>query len=91
MAINTIIQGSAADIIKIAMIRIHEHLRSMKSRLLLQVHDELVFEYPAGEEKRLAALVREEMETAVKLKAPLKVSLKQGENWADMAGIEATP
>ena len=47
MAINTIIQGSAADIIKIAMIRIHEHLRPMQSRLLLQVHDELVFEYPA--------------------------------------------
>jgi DNA polymerase-1 len=89
MAINTIIQGSAADIIKIAMIRIHEHLRSMKSRLLLQVHDELVFEYPRGEEQRLAALVREEMEKALKLKAPLKVSLKQGTNWADMADLRA--
>ncbi len=55
MAINTIIQGSAADIIKIAMIRIHEHLRSMQSRLLLQVHDELVFEYPAAEEEKLVA------------------------------------
>jgi len=87
MAINTIIQGSAADIIKIAMIRIQEHLRSLQSRLVLQVHDELVFEYPLGEEKRLAALVRKEMEGAVKLKVPLKVSLKHGANWADMAEV----
>jgi len=65
MAINTIIQGSAADIIKVAMIRIHEHLRTMRSRLVLQVHDELVFEYPLAEEKQLAALVRREMENAV--------------------------
>ena len=87
MAINTIIQGSAADIIKIAMIRIHEGLRSLESRLLLQVHDELVFEYPPAEEKRLAALVRDGMENAVKLKAPLRVSLKTGANWADMEAI----
>ena len=86
MAINSIIQGSAADIIKIAMIRIHEHLRSMESRLVLQVHDELVFEYPLAEEKRLAALVKKEMEHAVALKAPLQVSLKHGKNWADMTG-----
>jgi len=89
MAINSIIQGSAADIIKIAMIRIHEHLRSMQSRLVLQVHDELVFEYPVAEEKRLAALVKKEMEHAVALKVPLQVSLKQGTNWADMSGIQA--
>jgi DNA polymerase I len=88
MAINTIIQGSAADIIKIAMIRIHEHLKPMASRLILQVHDELVFEYPAAEEKRLLALVRDEMEHALPLKVPLKVSLKSGANWADMAEIE---
>jgi len=88
MAINTIIQGSAADIIKIAMIRIHEHLKTMASRLILQVHDELVFEYPPAEEKRLAALVRDEMENALKLKAPLKVSLKTGRNWADMESMK---
>jgi len=88
MAINTIIQGSAADIIKIAMIRIHEQLRSMASRLILQVHDELVFEYPAAEEKRLTALVRNEMENALPLKTPLRVSLKKGLNWADMAEIK---
>jgi DNA polymerase-1 len=90
MAINTITQGSAADIIKIAMIRIHEHLRSMQSRLVLQVHDELVFEYPAAEEKRLAALVKKEMEHAVALKVPLQVSLKHGTNWADMTAIRST-
>jgi DNA polymerase-1 len=88
MAINTIIQGSAADIIKIAMIRIHEKLRSLQSRLILQVHDELVFEYPASEEKRLTALVRSEMENALLLKTPLRVSLKKGLNWADMEMIK---
>ncbi len=88
MAINTIIQGSAADIIKIAMIRIHDHLRTMASRLILQVHDELVFEYPLAEEDRLVALVREEMENALALKAPLQVSLKSGANWADMTRKE---
>jgi len=88
MAINTIIQGSAADIIKIAMIRIHGHLRSMQSRLILQVHDELVFEYPADEEKRLLAMVKREMENALPLKVPLKISLKKGRNWSDMNEIK---
>jgi DNA polymerase-1 len=88
MAINTIIQGSAADIIKIAMIRIHEKLLSMQSRLILQVHDELVFEYPAAEENKLIAVVKMEMENALKLKVPLKISLKKGQNWADMAEIK---
>ncbi len=88
MAINTIIQGSAADIIKIAMIRIHEHLKTMESKLLLQVHDELVFEYPAAEEKRLVALVTDEMENALALRVPLRISLKRGLNWADMDEIK---
>lgn len=91
MAINTIIQGSAADIIKIAMIRIQGHLRSMQSHLILQVHDELVFEYPAEEEKKLIALVTGEMENALKLKVPLKISLKKGLNWADMEEITEQP
>jgi len=89
MAINTIIQGSAADIIKIAMIRIHEHLLPLQSRLILQVHDELVFEYPAGEEKKLIAVVTGEMENALKLKVQLKISLKKGLNWADMEEIKS--
>jgi DNA polymerase-1 len=91
MAINTIIQGSAADIIKIAMIRIHEHLKTMESKLILQVHDELVFEYPVAEEKQLLALVRNEMENALVLKVPLKISLKKGANWADMLEIKDLP
>jgi DNA polymerase-1 len=88
MAINTIIQGSAADIIKMAMIRIHERLRPLQSRLLLQVHDELVFEFPPGEEQALADLVRREMEGAAPLDVPLRVSLKKGVNWADMGALE---
>ena len=87
MAVNTVIQGSAADIIKTAMIRIHAGLRAMESRLLLQVHDELVFECPPAEEKRLAELVRDGMENAVRLSVPLRVSLKRGENWADMQPV----
>lgn len=89
MAVNTIIQGSAADIIKIAMCRIQERLAGWKSRLLLQVHDELVFEYPPEEEPGLCRLVKEEMEHAVPLSVPLLVSLKLGENWAEMQ--EPTP
>ena len=91
MAVNTVIQGSAADIIKMAMIRIHAGLRGMESRLLLQVHDELVFEYPPAEETRLAELVRDGMENAAKLKAPLRVSLKRGENWGDMEELRERP
>lgn len=91
MAVNTVIQGSAADIIKMAMIRIHAGLRGMESRLLLQVHDELVFECPPAEEERLAGLVRDGMENAAKLKAPLRVSLKRGENWGDMEPVGPRP
>jgi len=81
MAVNTIIQGSAADIIKIAMIRIFNRLANMDSRMILQVHDELVFEYPPEEEELLERIVREEMEGAVKLKVPLRIDIKKGNNW----------
>lgn len=84
MAINTIIQGSAADIIKIAMINMFQSLQGMESRLILQVHDELVFEYPEREEQPLCDLVMDKMENAVKLKVPLKVSFKKGKNWGEM-------
>ena len=84
MAINTIIQGSAADIIKISMINIHERLEKMQSQLIMQVHDELVFEYPPDEEKQLFKIVKSEMEGAVKLKVPIKVTLKKGKNWGEM-------
>lgn len=87
MAINTIIQGSAADIIKIAMIDIHRQLKTMDSKLIMQVHDELVFEYPPAEEEKLFQVVKREMENAAKLKVPLKVVLKTGQNWGEMTEI----
>ena len=83
-AINYPIQGSAADIIKVAMINIDRVLREEKlqTRMLLQVHDELVFEVPAEELERVTELVRHEMEHAVELDLPLKVDIGFGENWA---------
>jgi DNA polymerase-1 len=88
-AINTIIQGSAADLIKRAMIRIDQELRdrSARARMLLQIHDELVFEAPAEEIASLAALVRREMTTALNLNVPLKVDLATGLNWLDVEPI----
>ncbi len=84
-AINTVIQGSAADLIKLAMINIHRRLQSagLAARMVLQIHDELVFEVPPDEVESLAELVREEMIGAVPLRVPLKVDVKTGMNWAD--------
>lgn len=89
MAINTVIQGSAADIIKIAMINIqHQMTQSkMESKLIMQVHDELVFEYPPNEEKKLLHLVKQEMENAITLNVPLKVDLKTGSTWGTMEKV----
>ncbi len=83
LAQNSPIQGSAADLIKVAMIRIHAAIRDGKlaSRMLLQVHDELVFEFPAEEEAALRALVDREMTTAVRLDVPLVVDMGAGINW----------
>jgi DNA polymerase-1 len=90
-AINTVIQGSAADLIKRAMIRIDEKLQGQgfQARMLLQIHDELVFEAPAEEIPRLAELVRAEMAGALDLKVPLKVDLASGENWLDVVEVVA--
>jgi len=87
---NTPIQGSAADIIKMAMLRIHKDLqeKSLKTRLLLQVHDELIFELPAEELEPLASLVRSGMENVIELAVPLKVGIETGPNWNDMEGVE---
>ena len=84
-AINTVIQGSAADLIKLAMINIHRRLREEKSaaRMLLQIHDELVFEVPPDELNHVAQLVAHEMSSVMQLIVPLKVDLKSGDNWAD--------
>lgn len=86
MAINSPIQGTAADIIKIAMIRAQKELddRGLSSKLLLQVHDELIFEAPESEVEEMKTLVRESMEGACKLKVPLKVDMGVGENWYDL-------
>ena len=84
-ATNSPVQGSAADLIKIAMRRIHDALETegLESRMLLQVHDELVFETPPGETARLADLVRHHMITAVSLRVPLVVDIGTGPNWLD--------
>jgi DNA polymerase I len=84
-AANSPIQGSAADLIKIAMIRIHERLASerLSSRMLLQVHDELVFEVPGPELEAVQTLVRHEMEHAATLSVPLVVDVGTGKNWLD--------
>jgi DNA polymerase-1 len=85
VATNAPIQGSAADLIKIAMIRIHDALSraDMQSRMLLQVHDELVFECPPEEVDALGVLVRHEMESAAQLDVPLVVEMGVGSNWLE--------
>ncbi len=83
MALNAPIQGSAADIMKIAMLRVDEGLRDagLQSRMLLQVHDELVFDVAAGEREALEAMVREKMGGAYPLSVPLSVSVGAGRDW----------
>ena len=89
MAINMPIQGTAADIIKIAMIRLPERLRSagLRSRMLLQVHDELVLEVPRGEVDATVPILRETMEGALKLDVPLTVDVKVGDDWESMGPL----
>ncbi len=86
IAVNSPIQGTAADIIKIAMIRLHEVLKKKKlsSKILLQVHDELVIESPDSEVREVQAIVRHEMENAVSMKVPLQVEMGLGKNWMDV-------
>jgi DNA polymerase-1 len=85
-AVNTPLQGTAADLIKLAMIRIDEEIRQrgLKSRMTLQVHDELVFEVPENEVDTVKPLVREHMEGAHALAVPLVVEIGVGSNWRDM-------
>ncbi|MBE8997378.1 DNA polymerase I [Nostoc sp. LEGE 12447] len=82
-AANAPIQGSNADIIKIAMVRLHEVLKNYQARLLLQVHDELVFEIPPDEWEELQPQIKSVMENAVQLSVPLLVEARVGENWMD--------
>jgi len=90
MAINMPIQGTAADIIKLAMIRLLDEMRQrqVRSRMILQVHDELVFEVPEDELRAMTALVKEVMEGALKLAVPLTVEVKTGRHWGEIAPVE---
>ena len=90
MAINMPIQGTAADIIKLAMIRLLDEMRrrGVRSRMILQVHDELVFEVPPEEMELMSRLVRETMEGALQLVVPLTVEVKTGRNWGEIAPME---
>ncbi len=86
VAINMPIQGTAADIIKIAMINIAKKLKqeTFQAKMLLQVHDELIFEVPKAEEKQLTKMIKQEMETALKLDVPLEANVSVGTNWRDL-------
>ncbi|MFB0525985.1 MAG: DNA polymerase I [bacterium] len=85
-AINTPIQGTSADIIKVAMIRIIEKLKAngLKAKMSLQIHDELLFEVPEEEVDELSRLAKDEMERAVSLDVPVVVDVKKGKNWRDL-------
>ena len=85
-AVNTPLQGTAADLIKLAMIRIDAAIleRELKSRMTLQVHDELVFEVPEDELDIMRSLVREQMESVHQLNVPLMVEIGVGKNWRDL-------
>jgi DNA polymerase-1 len=87
------IQGTAADIIKLAMIRLHRELaeRHPDTRMVLQVHDELVFDVPKRDLDAVSPLVQDAMENALKLAVPLEVEMKAGRDWYDMAPLELAP
>ena len=91
-AINMQIQGSAADLIKVAMLGIHHRLRRERcqARMLLQIHDELVFELPPGEQAKIVHLVHEEMTQALaaRLHVPLRVDMSIGPNWQDATEVK---
>ena len=83
VAMNTPIQGTAADIMKIAMINLYKKLKEkkMNSKILLQIHDELLLEVKNNEREEVKILLKEAMEEAMKLKVPLKVELSEADNW----------
>ena len=85
VALNMPIQGTAADIIKLAMVNVDRRLRSegLEARLILQVHDELIVECPESEAERVSELLKYEMEHAAQLAVPLTVDVKTGKSWAE--------
>jgi DNA polymerase-1 len=88
MAINAPIQGTAADIIKIAMLNISSQLakKCLSASMIMQVHDELIFEVPREEKEEVMALIKKEMEGVIKLKVPLKIDIASGRNWDEAHG-----
>jgi DNA polymerase-1 len=88
-AVNTPIQGSAADIIKLAMINIYQTLKenNMRSRMIMQIHDELVFDVSPQERESIQKIAKEKMENVISLRVPLTINLKAGKNWCDLAPV----
>ena len=91
IAVNTVIQGSAADIIKLAMLKTDELLSKsgLKAKMILQIHDELLFELPSEEEAELAGIIKESMEKIIILKVPLNTNIEKGKNWSEMELLRA--
>ena len=85
-AINTPIQGSASDLIKLAMVKIHEQIKTnaLKTRMIIQIHDELVFDVLKEEMEEFVDLTRDKMENVLELDVPIKVDIKKGQNWLEM-------
>lgn len=88
MAMNAPIQGTAADIIKLAMVRVFQKMREegLAARLILQVHDELIVECPLAEKERAAAILGSEMQQAASLRVPLVADVHEGDSWYDAKG-----
>ncbi len=89
-AVNTVVQGSAADLIKTAMLNLHRRIarERLRSRMLLQIHDELVLEVPGAEQSHLVEVVRHEMTRALPLSVPLRVDVSIGPNWLDTEAVD---
>jgi DNA polymerase-1 len=85
MAVNTVVQGSAADLIKVAMINLYRRIKNenLDLKMILQVHDELVFEVPAEYAEPYGHIVRHEMTSAIKLDVPITVDIGSGNNWLE--------
>lgn len=84
MAMNTPLQGSAADIVKIAMLAVEKRLAGMRSKMILQIHDELIVDATEDEAEEVVRILKEEMENAVSLKVPLIVEVNSAVNWGEL-------
>jgi len=89
-AVNTPLQGSAADLIKLAMIDIQKELKGggFASKMILQIHDELLFDVPLKELGKVSDLIKERMENVIKLSVPIRVAIKKGKNWQAMEEVK---